>query len=127
MLKTNKHDVPLEPAHDSTCTKRVLIKPGQAKSMLRVLNVAYLEAGKAFTPHRHTLMEEIFYIVKGYGEFATEGERENVKEGDCILVPANQIHTMINTGKETMEYIVFGVQTKEGGQTVPEHGFKCWK
>ncbi len=127
MIKASKEDTLLEPAHDGTCMKRVLIKPGQAKSMLRVLNMAYLEAGKVFTPHRHTSMEEIFFILKGKGEFIIGREREKVKEGDCILVPANMIHTMINTGKETIEYIVFGVQTKEGGQTVPEHGFRYQK
>ena len=45
------------------------------------------------------------YITKGEGVLVCNGQEYPIKEGDCILVPANQRHQFINTGEKNLERV----------------------
>lgn len=57
-------------------------------------------------PHKHKIMEEVYYILHGNGTLIIDGERSTVKPGDLIPIPKDTFHHIeTSTGKE-MEILV---------------------
>jgi len=68
-------------------------------------------AGKcAFPFHAHHVIEELFVILSGAGEYRFGGETFPVKAGDVLGAPAGKTrHQIVNTGTEEMRYL--GIST----------------
>jgi uncharacterized cupin superfamily protein len=61
---------------------------------------------KAFPYHRHHVMDELFFIVAGEGQYRWGDEALPVKAGDLVAAPAGtKAHQLINTGKQDLRYI----------------------
>lgn len=58
--------------------------------------------------HAHPFME-LFYIVNGTGLFRTETDTFLVQQDDLVIINPNVMHTEVNQEKETLEYIVLGL------------------
>jgi uncharacterized cupin superfamily protein len=75
---------------------------------------------KAFPFHRHHVMDELFYVVSGTGEYRHGDERLLVRAGDLIGAPAGQkAHQLINTGSDDLRYLgISGSGTATGVDVV---------
>jgi uncharacterized cupin superfamily protein len=61
---------------------------------------------KAFPFHRHHVMDELFYIVSGQGEYRYGDETFPVRSGDLVGAPAGtKAHQLINTGTDDLRYL----------------------
>ena len=61
---------------------------------------------KAFPFHRHHVMDELFYIVSGSGQYRYGEETMPVRAGDLVGAPAGaKAHQIINTGSEDLRYL----------------------
>jgi uncharacterized cupin superfamily protein len=61
---------------------------------------------KAYPFHRHHVMDELFYIVSGSGQYRHGDDTLSVRAGDIIGAPAGQkAHQLINTGSEDLRYL----------------------
>ncbi len=61
---------------------------------------------RAWPFHRHHVMDELFFIVSGEGEYRFGEETFTVRAGDIIGAPAgSQAHQIINTGKDDIRYL----------------------
>jgi uncharacterized cupin superfamily protein len=61
---------------------------------------------KAFPFHRHHVMDELFFIVSGKGEYRFGDETMPVRAGDIVAAPAGtKAHQLINTGSEDLRYL----------------------
>ena len=61
---------------------------------------------KAFPFHRHHVMDELFFIVSGNGEYRFGDETLPVRAGDIVGAPAGtEPHQIINTGSEDLRYL----------------------
>jgi uncharacterized cupin superfamily protein len=61
---------------------------------------------KAFPFHRHHVMDELFYVLAGEGEYRWGEERLAVRTGDLVAAPAGtKAHQLINTGKSDLHYL----------------------
>jgi len=61
---------------------------------------------KAFPFHRHHVMDELFFIVSGEGQYRWGNETFPVKTGDLVSAPAGtEAHQLINTGKADLRYL----------------------
>jgi mannose-6-phosphate isomerase-like protein (cupin superfamily) len=65
-----------------------------------------LPPGKAVTPHRHEVLEEVYYILSGSGVMTIGGESREVSAGDAIYIPKQHRHTLKNTGDEDMKILL---------------------
>ncbi len=93
----NRNEIPFI---DDTCGK--IQEMHQSKN----LSVSYATiAGKA-KPHKHKVMEEVYYVVKGAGNIVIGGETFKIKSGDIISIPKNEIHYVENTSVEPIELVV---------------------
>jgi len=69
--------------------------------------VTVIPPGKrAFPFHRHHVIDEIFYIVSGTGEYRVGKERLPLKPGDIVGAPAGgEAHQIINSGTEDLRFL----------------------
>lgn len=108
----NIADVPLSERGNN---KQFAVKWGRAGPLLGLTGlgcaVHVVPPGKkAFPFHRHHVMDELFYIVSGEGEYRWGDERYPVRTGDLIAAPAGgKAHQIINTGQEELRYL--GIST----------------
>ncbi len=66
----------------------------------------YIMKGMSTKPHSHN-MASIYLVVKGKGYSLIDGEKYYWEEGDVFVVPANAVHSHVNTGEE--DAILFDV------------------
>ena len=65
---------------------------------------------KAFPFHRHHVVDELFFIVSGEGEYRFGEKTVPVRGGDIVAAPAGtQAHQLINTGADDLRYL--GIST----------------
>jgi uncharacterized cupin superfamily protein len=68
---------------------------------------------KAFPFHRHHVMDELFFIVSGSGDYRFGEETFPVRAGDLVAAPAGaKAHQLINTGSGDLRYL--GISTMGG-------------
>jgi uncharacterized cupin superfamily protein len=61
---------------------------------------------RAFPFHRHHVLDELFYIVSGAGEYRFGDEILALRAGDIVGAPAgSKPHQIINTGSEDLRYL----------------------
>jgi uncharacterized cupin superfamily protein len=108
----NIADVPLT---DRGNGKQFVFKAGRAGPTLGLSGlgcaVHVVPAGKKAYPfHRHHVMDELFYIVSGNGEYRFGDDVHPVRAGDLVSAPAgSKAHQLINTGAEDLRYL--GIST----------------
>ncbi len=99
--------------------KRVLAKREELiDGRVQMINWARLPAGSSFRAHYHEDMEETFIILSGHVEVNVNGQAHDLTSGDAIIIGPREVHMMTNMTEEDVEYIVVGISTGEGGQTV---------
>ena len=124
MILVRASDVDSEPAsHEDPkrpgVLKKVLLGDGEIpEGRVRMVNWACMEPGKAFRPHYHEDMAEVFVGVSGRVRIEIDGEAADLGRGDAVLVPAGAVHTLRNIGGRPAEYVVVGLSREEGGRTV---------
>jgi uncharacterized cupin superfamily protein len=60
----------------------------------------------AFPFHRHHVMDELFFIISGSGEYRFGEETFPLRAGDLVGAPAGgRAHQIINTGADELRYL----------------------
>jgi uncharacterized cupin superfamily protein len=121
----NIDDVPL---HDRGNGKQFAVKWGRIAPLLGVNGLGcaihVVPAGKkAFPFHRHHVMDELFFIVSGEGQYRWGDETFTVRSGDLVAAPAGtRAHQLVNTGSDDLRYL--GISTMGGVDIVdyPDSG-----
>jgi uncharacterized cupin superfamily protein len=78
---------------------------------------------RAFPFHRHHVVDELFFIVSGIGEYRFGEKRFVLRAGDIASAPAGgEAHQIINTGSEDLRYV--GVSSMSSADVVdyPDSG-----
>jgi uncharacterized cupin superfamily protein len=121
----NMHDVPLA---DRGNGKQFAVKWGRAGPLLGLTGlgcaVHVVPPGKkAFPFHRHHVMDELFFIVSGEGQYRWGDETLPLRAGDLVAAPAGaKAHQIVNTGTQDLHYL--GISTMGGVDIVdyPDSG-----
>jgi uncharacterized cupin superfamily protein len=121
----NIDDVPLQ---DRGNGKQFAVRWGRVGPLLGLAGlgcaVHVVPPGKkAFPFHRHHVMDELFFVVSGKGEYRFGESRVPVRGGDIVAAPAGtQGHQLINTGSEDLRYL--GISSGGGVDVVdyPDSG-----
>lgn len=56
------------------------------------------------TPHEQ---DELYFVVRGHGEFVLENERMSFQAGDALFVPAGKLHRFENFSDDFVTWVVF--------------------
>ena len=73
---------------------------------------ACLQSSLEYHAHAHDDHEEVYYIIAGTGEMLIDNEVQPIRDGDIIYIGVNQVHSIRNTGNETIEFLAFAAQTR---------------
>ncbi|MBI5687981.1 MAG: cupin domain-containing protein [Verrucomicrobia bacterium] len=89
-------------------------------SCIRNLSLAeaLLPPGGATQEHYHVETDEIYYILRGRGLMRVGDEERTVGPLDAIAIPANQRHSIVNTGDEPLVFLCCCAPTYEHDKTV---------
>jgi uncharacterized cupin superfamily protein len=72
---------------------------------------------RAFPFHCHHVMDEMFFILSGEGQYRFGDEKFPVRAGDIVAAPAGtKAHQLINTGSADLRYL--GISTMSGVEVV---------
>ena len=109
------HERPQSP---SVWKKVFLQKTDLLEGQVQMVNWCRMESGKAFRPHYHEDMEEIFIILKGQAKILVNGEEAEMGEREAVVIPPREVHEMKNAGAEDLEYLAIGISQGKGGKTI---------
>lgn len=88
------------------------------EGQVMMVNWARLPGGSSFRRHYHEDMQEFFVLMQGRVRMTVDGTEIEMQPGDTVIVDPREIHEMLNLNDSDAEYLVFGVSTGSGGQTV---------
>jgi mannose-6-phosphate isomerase-like protein (cupin superfamily) len=66
-------------------------------------SVVEIKPGGKQRIHSH-VPEQIYYILEGSGKMTVADETEKVVPEDCVFIPSNAPHGLINDGKKMLKY-----------------------
>ncbi|HEX5482270.1 MAG TPA: cupin domain-containing protein [Terriglobia bacterium] len=72
-----------------------------------------LPPGASEGRHRHTGVEEIYYIMNGSGEVEVNRETAPVRKGDAVPVLLSEVHAFRNSGSQDLEIMIIGIATQK--------------
>lgn len=99
--------------------KRVIATAADLQAgQVQMVNWAKLPAGHSFQKHYHEDMQEVFVLLQGSVVMTVGDDSVQMSAGDTVIVDVQEPHKMTNSGDTAAEYIVFGVASGEGGQTI---------
>jgi len=73
-----------------------------------------LPAGASIGRHRHSGLEEVFYVVEGEGTIDVNAESAPVHKGAAVPILLNETHAITNTGAGDLELMVMGIAMEKG-------------
>jgi quercetin dioxygenase-like cupin family protein len=89
---------------------------------LTVIEVT-LNPGKGHNFHKHPDQEEVIYVVEGAVEQWLEQNKQALKPGDSVFIPANVVHASFNVGSQPAKLMaILGPCVGEGGYVSVEMG-----
>ncbi len=68
-----------------------------------------LQPGDSIGEHLHKNDEEMYIIIDGSGVMKVDGRDEDVGPGDVCITRKGHSHSLLNTGKSPMHFLVIGV------------------
>jgi quercetin dioxygenase-like cupin family protein len=87
------------------------------KLKVQMINRGRVDSGKAFSPHYHEDMYEIF-ILESSATAIVNDKRIELNAHDVLIVEPNEVHVLENNNKETLYFWVVGASHVKGGKTV---------
>lgn len=99
--------------------KKVLFQKADFQAgHVQMINWACLPVGSRFANHLHEDLQEIFVILSGEAEIRLGQQVQVLGPGDAIRIDPREPHSMRNVGAIDVEYLVVGISSEQGGQTV---------
>ena len=113
----NINDVPAFTTKDGSVIRELL---AHRNSVICKQSLAEARVGPGLEtqPHYHPLTEEIYYILQGVGEMTIGKEMQPVGPGDAIAIPPGAIHTIRNSGEQTLLFLCCCAPAYEHHDTV---------
>lgn len=113
----NINDVPAFTTKDGSVIRELL---AHRNSVICKQSLAEARVGPGLEtqPHYHPLTEEIYYILEGVGEITIGKEIQPVGPGDAIAIPPGAIHTIRNSGEQTLLFLCCCAPAYEHHDTV---------
>ena len=79
-----------------------------------------LPPGASEGMHRHTGVEEVYYVINGDGEASVGSETTPIHKGDAVPLQLSDPHAFRNTGTTDLEFMILGIAAQKGVLDVQE-------
>jgi mannose-6-phosphate isomerase-like protein (cupin superfamily) len=113
----NVREVEPEVEHNGTEPVWWLIRPREMKDLtdggyLELANEFEVAVGGEVFPHSHPTYE-FYFVMSGQGVMTISGDEQDVKTGDLIRIPPDEVHSLRPTGGEPIHCFCFAVGVKD--------------
>ena len=81
---------------------RELAGPAWTDARNQSLAEATLPPGGETAEHYHPVAEELYYFVSGSGRMCLGEQEDQVRAGDCVVIPPGTPHKLWNTGSAAL-------------------------
>ena len=98
---------------------QVLVETGEMYDAGRLYAKILIAPGASLAHHRHENEMESFYVLKGTCRMEDNDKTVYLEEGDVMITPAGESHSISNDTKEPVELIAMIISCKQG---VPGRG-----
>lgn len=85
--------------------RKILLGADEMYGKGRMFNHMVLAPGNSIGEHAHSGDNEIFYFIKGIGEYNDNGKTVTVSAGDTVICNDGETHSLKNNGSEPLEFI----------------------
>jgi mannose-6-phosphate isomerase-like protein (cupin superfamily) len=65
-----------------------------------------MPAGTSELMHFHATTQQFFYVMSGEATMEIDKEEVHLKKSEGVLIKPGAVHRIINTGKETLRFVV---------------------
>lgn len=96
-------------SHDPQITKKMLIRDGELPHLTKFAQLR-MTPGQIAHAHSHTDEYELFLVEAGEGSMAVDGEEYHLSAGTCVVFDPEEIHQIVNTGKDDLVMTYLGVR-----------------
>lgn len=72
-----------------------------------------LPSGTSEGRHRHTSVEEIYYVLNGKGEAQVNGQSAAIRKGDAVPIRLAEAHSFRATGSQDLELMIIGIAAQK--------------
>jgi quercetin dioxygenase-like cupin family protein len=97
-------------------------KPGMVKDTDLLFVRVQMKPGEAHNFHYHPHMEEILYVLSGTSEQWVDKNKQIMKQGDSVFIPAGVVHGLFNAGPDTLDFLAILTPAKSGEPATVEVG-----
>jgi mannose-6-phosphate isomerase-like protein (cupin superfamily) len=73
-----------------------------------------LPPGASEGAHRHTHVEEVYYVLNGAGQAKVGNDTAPIQKGDAVPVLMNETHSFVNNGAADLEFMIIGITSQKG-------------
>jgi len=90
----------------------------QAKNIAAIYDSS-LEPGMSIELHFHPDLEEVYYVLSGYGIMTIGEENQEISRNDVVYIPRLLPHTLMNSGNVPLRFVTISVRAQEEKDNVP--------
>ena len=101
-IKYNEH---MRGGDGTVEVKSLISGAGELNDKGRLFAKITLNPGCSIGFHTHEGESELFYIMKGEGEYSDNGEIKTVSAGDVTICPPGEGHGIANRKEEVLELV----------------------
>ncbi len=105
MLHKSIEEIVAFEANDKTLLKEIIHPQNDDVNLDYSLAHASLKPGESSLPHQLKSQSELYIFLKGIGKITIDGESQNIKKGDIVLVPEGASQFVENQGDEAMGFL----------------------
>jgi len=98
-----------------TVYEMTLLDSELVETNIRYIKRGILPARTGIGVHRHTEMEEMYFVFNAPAEFTVDGHTSLLPAGSCVLCPLGSTHALYNNSDETLEWCSIAVSKVKGG------------
>ncbi|MFH1331675.1 MAG: cupin domain-containing protein [archaeon] len=70
------------------------------------MSLAYANVEGSAKKHKHHVMEEVYFVVKGQGYLTVDSDRHKIEEGDLVSIPKGSWHFLESEKENPLEVLV---------------------
>lgn len=90
---------------DSEVTTKIIVGDNESEGRYTILSDLW-KVGFSVPTHYHARHFETFYLLSGEAEWTVDSEKQKMKAGDAVYIPANAPHSARTLGTKPAHFIL---------------------